>query len=236
MSATILCYHKVGFASEEGRRLNIEPSRLRSHVNFFARKNRPFLVAGDLNGSLADGIVCFTFDDAYESTMVHAPEIFEELGVRATFYAVPGRVGGTSDWDGSLSRPLADWDLLLSAQARGHEIGNHSQNHPRLAELSAEDQLSEIQNAHESLVSQRIKPKSFCFPYGSHNSTTLACLRRAGYPVGLALGKRPATTEDNPLCLPRIVVAYSDTLPMLLYKLIVKPKLKRRRAGGLQSA
>jgi peptidoglycan/xylan/chitin deacetylase (PgdA/CDA1 family) len=96
MSVTILCYHKVGPASEEGRRLNIEPLRLQSHVRYFARKNRPFVVAGDLPSSLQDGIVCFTFDDAYVSTMVHAPLIFEEQGVHACFYAVAGRVGDSS--------------------------------------------------------------------------------------------------------------------------------------------
>lgn len=231
MSVTILCYHKVGPSSTEGRKLNIEPSRLRSHVRFFAKRNQRFVVAGDLAASFADGIVCFTFDDAYASTMVHAPQIFEEVGARATFYAVPGRVGGLSDWDGSSSRPLADWDLLLSAQSAGHEIGNHSQNHLHLAALTPEDQLSEIESAHSGLLARGIRPQSFCFPYGSFNDITLDCLKSANYSVGLALGKRLAHAEDNLLCLPRIVVAYSDALPMLLYKLTLKPKLKRLAAA-----
>jgi len=161
--------------------------------------------------------------------MVHAPTIFEEQGVRATFYAVPGRVGGASDWDEDLARPLADWDILREAQSHGHEIGNHSENHIRLGELSADEQFSEIATAHEHLVSHGLKPRSFCFPYGSHNAETLAMLQKANYGVGLALGKRPTRSGDNPLNLPRVVVAYSDSLPMLLYKLTLKPLLRRHR-------
>ena len=228
MSATILCYHKVGPGSEEGRRLNIEPSRLKSHVRFFARKKCTFLVAGDLSGSWKEGIVCFTFDDAYESTIVHAPIIFEEAGVRASFYAVSDRVGGRSDWDGENSRPLANWDLLREVQQRGHEIGNHSQNHKHMGELTPDEQFAEIQNAHNRFADERIKPRSFCFPYGSHNQATLEMLQKANYSVGLALGKRPARREDNLLSLPRVVVAYSDALPMLLYKIVLKPKLRKR--------
>jgi len=228
MSVTILCYHKVGAASEEGRRLNIEPSRLNSHVRFFVRKNQPFFVAGDLAAGLQDGIVCFTFDDAFASTMVHAPIIFEDQGVRATFYAVPGRVGKTSDWEGELSpRPLADWDVLRDVQSRGHEIGNHSLNHPYLADLAAEEQISEVRLSHDRMVAEGLRPRSFCYPYGSHDDRTVETLRATGYEVGLALGKRPAEISDDCLQLPRVVVAYSDSLPMLLYKLTVKPKLKR---------
>jgi len=227
MNATILCYHKVGPLAEEGRRLNIEPIRLRSHVRFFARRNIQFLVAGDLAGSWQDGIVCFTFDDAYDSTMVHAPGIFEEFGVRASFYAVPSLVGGRSEWDKELSRPLADWDLLRKIQASGHEIGNHSLTHPFLAKLSTDQQLVEIASSHERFLAEGLLPRSFCFPYGSYDSHTLDQLKATGYEVGLALGKRPARSSDNRLSLPRIVVAYSDTLPMLLYKIHLKPLLRR---------
>lgn len=161
--------------------------------------------------------------------MVHAPSIFEEFGVRATFYAVAGRVGGTSDWDGQLARPLANWDQLREAEARGHEIGNHSYNHLRLAELPEIQQLSEVQAAHDRLTEERLHPRSFCYPYGSHNEATLQQLKTAGYGVGLALGKRIAHDYDNRLAIPRVVVAYSDALPMLLYKLLIKPVLKGQK-------
>ena len=229
MQAKILCYHKVGFCSEEGRRLNIEPSRLSSHVRFFSRNNYKISRISDLIQPWQDKLVCFTFDDAYLSTMTHAPEIFEAVGARATFYAVPGRVGITSDWDGELARPLADWDLLRAAQKRGHEIGNHTMNHVHLDQVSETEQAIEIKSAHDRLTAEGIQSKSFCYPYGGHTPRTLEITREAGYEVGVILGKRIASDTDVKQGLPRIVVAYSDTLPMLLYKLLIKPKLKRSR-------
>ena len=228
MNATILCYHKVGPGAEEGRRLNIEPDRLRTHVEFFARKKRPIVRACDLVDRWQQGTVCFTFDDAYQSTMVHAPQIFEEIGVRASFYAVPGKVGKTSDWDGDLARPLADWDLLLKAHQKGHEIGNHSMQHRKMGELDPEHQKQEILRAHQALESVGIQSRSFCYPYGSLNDSAIQQLKQVRYTIGLALGKAIASDSDNRLKLPRIVVAYSDALPMLLYKITLKPLLKRR--------
>jgi peptidoglycan/xylan/chitin deacetylase (PgdA/CDA1 family) len=229
MNATILCYHKVGPGTEEGRRLNIEPERLRSHVEFFSRRRRPIVRACDLADRWQPGTVCFTFDDAYLSTMRYAPKIFEELGVRASFYAVPGKVGGTSDWDGDLARPLAGWDLLSAAHASGHEIGNHSLTHLQMAGLKAVDQTNEVMDAHKAFLAKGIAPKSFCFPYGSLNESAVQVLADCGYPIGLALGKAIARDTDDKRKLTRIVVAYSDTLPMLIYKISIKPLLKRRR-------
>lgn len=207
--------------------MNIEPSRLRTHIRFFARRRLRFVTAGDLSGRLADDIVCFTFDDAYASTMVHAPRIFEELGTRATFYAVPGNVGASSVWDGELAVELASWTALQEAAGAGHEIGNHSMTHPRLAGLPLDKQVAEVVSAHQSLLCHGITPRSFCYPYGSHDATSREALSRAGYAVGLALGKRPVGPGDDPLSLPRIVVAYGDALPILLYKWKLKPILRR---------
>ncbi len=86
--------------------------------------------------------------------------------------------------------------------------------------------------AHKRFISEGLHPKSFCFPYGSLSRQSVEQVKIAGYKVGLALGKRPARSEDNRLSLPRIVVAYSDSLPMLLFKLHVKPLFKRDRPIG----
>lgn len=175
--------------------------------------------------------MCFTFDDAYVSTMFHAPAVFEEVGARATYYAVSGRVGKTSDWDGEAARPLADWDTLLAVQSRGHEIGNHTVNHVHLADLPIDRQKFEIGQADADLRSRGIVPRSFCYPYGSHNEDSVEILGHSGYGVAVALKKRLASSDDSRLSLPRIVVAYSDTLPMLLYKLFLKARIRSRKPG-----
>lgn len=226
MRATILCYHKVGPASEEGRRLNVEPARLASHVRFFSRRGS-FMLARDLAKPWPARPVCFTFDDAYASTMANAPEILERHGARGTFYAVSSLVGLSSSWDGDQARPLAPWEILSEVAARGHEIGNHTHTHPHLERLQSDEQATEVRQADAILRERGLSPASFCYPYGGLNDAAVAAVRDAGYGVGLALGKRLADSSEDPLRLSRVVVAYSDALPMLLYRLHVRPRLRR---------
>ncbi|MGV3616220.1 MAG: polysaccharide deacetylase family protein [Fimbriimonas sp.] len=226
MRATILCYHKVGPFEEEGRKLNIEPERLRSHVRFFARRQAPILRAEELGETWPPGAVCFTFDDAYVSALENATAALEAFGARGTFYAVAGKVAGTSDWDGDLARPLAPLESLLEAQSRGHEIGNHTYRHPHLDRVSPDEQAWEVEEAHRWLTERGLRPGSFCYPYGGQGEAAVAKAREL-YPVGVVLRKRIAEATDDRLRLPRVVVAYSDSVPMLLYRLYVRPRLRR---------
>ena len=119
---------------------------------------------------------------------------------------------------------MANWDQIISLAGRGHEIGNHSNTHPRLAELDLDSQIEEIRLASEEMRNRGLEPDSLVFPYGSFNDDTLKAMKELDIPVGLALGKRPVTIEPAN-CLPRIVVGFSDTVTKLLYKIYVRPKL-----------
>ncbi|MCX7799739.1 MAG: polysaccharide deacetylase family protein [Fimbriimonadales bacterium] len=221
----ILCYHKCGPASAEGRRLNVEPARLASHVRFLRRRGFGFVLAGDLADRWPDQAACLTFDDAYVSTLEHGFEVLRSLGVRASVYPVTARVGGIADWQGGDGARLADWEALLAAHRDGFEIGSHTATHPALDAMDEAAQRAEIGRSLTELRERGIEPRSFCHPYGRHNAATLEALQTLGVPVGLALGRRPATAGDPRLRLPRIAVAYSDGLPMLVYKLTLKPLL-----------
>jgi peptidoglycan/xylan/chitin deacetylase (PgdA/CDA1 family) len=227
MSATILCYHKVGPEHEEGRRLNISPGRLESHVRFFARRGHPFKLGRDLGGAWPAGVVCFTFDDAYASTLANAIEPLERHGARATFYAVAGKIGERSSWDGNEAKVLASWEALAYAQLRGHEIGNHSMSHPHLANVAPEQLVREVADADRTMRTRGLLPGSFCYPYGSVSDAAVAAVRSTGYPVAMALEKRLAESSQDRLRLTRVVIAFSDTLPMLLYRLYVRPKMRK---------
>lgn len=229
----ILCYHKVGPVWEEGRRLNIEPNQLAKHVQFFFRRGYQFVQAQDLAGVLPLKSVCLTFDDAYLSALFDGLRVLRAYKATATFYAVPGLVGASSQWDGELARPLASWDILLDAQKAGFEIGNHTLTHADLSKLDLASQIEEIERADDALMSHGISPGSLCYPYGRMNGETKAACGHAQYRVGMALGKRMAVEADDRRALPRIVMAYSDSVAKLIYKMKIRPKLrivKRDRA------
>jgi peptidoglycan/xylan/chitin deacetylase (PgdA/CDA1 family) len=227
MKAVTLCYHKVGTEDQQGRRLNVHPARLRSHVRFFVRRKFQFLTACQLADPWPRRAVCFTFDDAYQSAVETGLPIFDDFGVPATVYAVTDLVGSTSEWDGAFARPLASWEALVEAQARGHEIGNHTRTHPKLRTLSPEEAAAQVEDAHRALVDRGIEARSFCYPYGILNDGAKIAAQKCGYAVAMALGKRMADQADDPLELPRVAVAYSDALPMLLYKLHLRPLLPK---------
>lgn len=225
----ILCYHKVGPVWEEGRRLNVEPGTLAKHVQFFFRRNYKFVQAQHLAGILPARSVCFTFDDAYLSMLYDGVRVLRAYGLTASIYAVPSLVGQSSAWDKELARPLAPWDLLIEAQKAGFEIGNHTLTHADLSKLDLDAQVREIEEADDRLLEHGLSPGSVCYPYGRMNVGTVFACEKAQYRVGLALGKRMAVETDDRRALPRIVIAYSDSVAKLMYKMHVRPKLGMRK-------
>ena len=61
--------------------------------------------------------ISLTFDDARESQVEVGTTLLDQFGVKGTFYVVPSVV----------ERKLEGWKKAVS---NGHEIGNHSLNHP----------------------------------------------------------------------------------------------------------
>ncbi len=61
--------------------------------------------------------ISLTFDDARESQVEGGTALLDQFGVKGTFYVVPAAV----------EQKLEGWK---KAAANGHEIGNHSLNHP----------------------------------------------------------------------------------------------------------
>lgn len=234
MRVPILCYHKVGPLEEEGRRLNVAPETLASHLAFFSRRGWRFVRAVDLEGRWPGRSVCLTFDDAYRSTLTHGLEALRRAGAVASIYAVPKAEGmpyapGSSDWDFGHERPLASADELTAAQDAGIEIGNHTLTHANLSGLDEEGQARELMACHRALEAIGIHVRTVAYPYGRHSAATRTALERCGYGLGVALGRRWASESDEKWRLPRIVVGFGDRLPRLIYKLWVQPHLPSTR-------
>ncbi len=221
----ILCYHKIGPVDLEGRRLNMEPKTLATHIRFFKRSGFRFTQAKDLTAWPRDRTVCLTFDDGYVSTLTYGLDVLRSLAAKASVYIVPGKVGQTSDWDFGHERPLASWDLLTKVPQDVVELGNHTLSHARLGDLESDEQVAEWLAAKAEAAKKGIHFESCCLPYGSWNASSVESVRQSGYQVCLGLSRRQARSDDNRLLLPRIVVGFSDKLPGLLYKLYIRPLL-----------
>ena len=69
-------------------------------------------------------------------------------------------------------------DSVRDIAARGHDVGNHSSTHPHMAQLSASEQLEEINSCNEA-IKQLIgtEPTLFRPPYGEYDNKLVQNLR-----------------------------------------------------------
>lgn len=98
-------------------------------------------------------------------------KILDEENVKITFF-----IGGT--W------AKENQELLREIKDKGHELGNHSYNHPHVNELNkVENQQQIIKTA--DLVKEicDYETKLYAPPYGEYNNTVLQAAEELGYPV-----------------------------------------------------
>ena len=100
--------------------------------------------------------VSLTFDDSTASQELAAP-ILASHGMNATFYAISGRIG-TSGY-------LTQSDLL-SLQAAGNEIGDHTVTHINLTSASTDEAARQVCDARVQLMSWGLHVWDFAYPQG----------------------------------------------------------------------
>jgi peptidoglycan/xylan/chitin deacetylase (PgdA/CDA1 family) len=106
-----------------------------------------------------------SFDDARLSQVDVGTKLFDEYGVKATFFVLTS----------SVSKRLDAWKQAI---ANGHEIGNHTEQHPcsgnfpwakpkALEEYTLDKMKSELIRTNKALEAQLgITPRAFAYPCG----------------------------------------------------------------------
>ncbi len=160
-------------ASSTPNRSQAAAQRARAHPAGDPEKDRYAAVASvlaytpfvKLAGSRARE-VALTFDDGPGPYTPQLLSVLERYHVKATFFAV-GRM--LQYFGASAVREIEDGDV----------IGDHTENHPMLARMSAHEQHEELfeQLARIELLGGK-RPVLFRPPYGSYNAVTLAQLHQ----------------------------------------------------------
>jgi peptidoglycan/xylan/chitin deacetylase (PgdA/CDA1 family) len=116
-------------------------------------------------GSREKRDIALTFDDGPGPYTPQVLSVLEAAHVRATFFAI----GRMERYFGAVTaQQLRDGDV----------IGNHTENHPFLARLSAREQHEEMFEQSVRLELQGApRPRLFRPPYGSFNATTMRVLQ-----------------------------------------------------------
>lgn len=109
--------------------------------------------------------VSLTFDDARPSQLVHGLSVFDEFGIKVTFYLSPA----------NLEQHIPGWQRAVAA---GHEMGNHTLHHPctgnfafarekALENYTLEAMARELDEANAMIRALLgVEPVSFAYPCG----------------------------------------------------------------------
>ncbi len=117
--------------------------------------------------------VALTFDDGPHP--VNTPrllDILKQKNVKATFYVIATNARRYPE-------------IMRRIVAEGHEIGNHTVNHPNLTKLSDAGVRQELRGCHEAIVAATgVAPRTMRPPYGAITSAQKSWIRKEfGYPT-----------------------------------------------------
>jgi peptidoglycan/xylan/chitin deacetylase (PgdA/CDA1 family) len=119
------------------------------------------LDAGAFDRQERHGHSCaITFDDGPGKHTARLLDLLKARGIHATFFVLGENVA-------------KEPDLVRRMAAEGHEVDNHSFDHPKLRSLAPERQREEIGRTEQLLKNLGITPKFFRPPYGSYNAETM---------------------------------------------------------------
>ena len=134
-------------------------------VFYFSAIAAELIIAETASSATADpkeekAACALTFDDGPGNYTEQLLDLLKERHIVATFFVLGEQV---------MRRP----QTVRRIAAEGHEVDNHSFDHPNLKQLSYSRQKAEIEKADRALRELGIVPKYFRPPYGSYNASTV---------------------------------------------------------------
>ncbi len=117
-----------------------------------------------------DKVLSISFDASWGADKtIPILDILDTYGVKTTFFLVGGWVDKYPD-------------MLREIVARGHEIGNHSDTHPHMSQLSDAAIRTELHNMSDKVENLTgVRPTLFRPPYGDYNDRVVVVSRAEGY-------------------------------------------------------
>lgn len=122
--------------------------------------------------------VVLTFDDGKEDALTRVLPALRQRGMRAAFFIPTALVGKPG---------YLTWDGVRALAAAGMEIGSHSVDHARLADLSGESVRAELVESKRELEEQLHAPVDLlAYPYNSVRRRVRDAAAAAGYRIAVS--------------------------------------------------
>ena len=145
--------------------------------------------------------IVLTFDDGKEDALTRVLPALQRRGMRAAFFIPTALVGQPG---------YLTWDGVRALRAAGMEIGSHSVDHARLADLSDEQVRGQLVESKRALEAQLHAPVDLlAYPYNSVRRRVRDAAEAAGYRIAVS---GVAHGGSDPLDLLRVSVSGLTTL------------------------
>ena len=198
----------------ENRELEITPDFLEQTIKDYKQKGFRFVSIDEVSEILEKGkvdkpFVCITFDDGYRDNYTNALPILKKEQVPFAVYATTGFVDNKQSmwWYPNERLGLSRDELLNLAAEPLCTIGAHTITHPKLENLSVQEQRVEIKQSKQDL--ERLLGHSvnhFSYPHGSYNDDTIGIIKECGFRTALMAWGGVIRRDDNPMLLHRIIL------------------------------
>ena len=236
----ILAYHQIADAPDDPPPYHLQvrpPRRVAMQLGTLHALGWRGLSLRDLapylRGEKTGKVFGITFDDGYCNNFENALPVLRALGFSATCFMVSGMIGGTNAWDrgrGIAPVPLMDREQLRAWVGAGMEIGAHTRQHVNLRECDEARAWDEIHGARQELEQALgSEVRSFSYPHGLCTPRDTELLQRAGYRLATTVATARAAKGDDPLRLPRISVARTDSLAYVVARVVTPMEEWRAR-------
>ena len=211
----ILMLHRVVEQRSEGenRELEITPEFLRRTIETYRQQGHRFVSIDEAFDIISKGytkhpFVCLTFDDGYQDNYDIAYPILKQMEVPFAVYVTTGFIDNRIPIRWYRDEKLGinteflktlDVDPLCT-------IGAHTVSHPKLDNLSPQEQQKEIEQSLQELESLLGHPiHHFSYPHGAYNADTLKIVNDCNFISSLrAWGGSIRRGDVNLWELPRI--------------------------------
>lgn len=217
----ILMYHRIN--SYRNNELSVKVDMFRKQVGWLKENRFRNMRISELENltnteKLEDRRVIFTFDDGYEDNVINALPILREFGYTGMFYIPWGFIGTNmiaprdqQETNSYEKNRRLSWEQIEKLISEGMDIGSHTLNHRKLADLSPETAWQEIAESKKKLEEKLgITITSFCYPGGYYHKIHVDMIVRAGYKS--ACTANPGRFDfTNLFTLPRLAVQASDS-------------------------
>lgn len=220
-TAIILLYHRVAELENDINFLSVSQINFENQLIYLSKKFKILSLnelAEDLKtNNLKTNSIVITFDDGYADNLHNALPILEKHKIPATIFVTTGKIGDNAPffWEEKMSekdrgRCVSHQELKQLSLSPFIEIGAHTVNHPKLSQLSIEEQdkeITESKSVLERLMS--IPVQSFAYPFGgkgTFDKDTVDLVAKNGFDYACSNIHRRVNKNSSPYALPRFIV------------------------------